>query len=66
MITRFIKGIHNRYPPLPSYVQIRDTNHVLDHYNKLPENSLLSLKELTHKLVLLVMILEARRKQSLL
>jgi len=66
MITRFIKGIHNRYPPLPRYVKIWDINQVLEHYNKLPENSLLSLKELTHKLVLLLMILGARRKQSLL
>jgi len=57
MITRVIKGIHNGYPPLPHYAKIWDINQVLEHYNKLPENSLLSLKELTHKLVLLLMIL---------
>ena len=66
MITRFIKGIHNRYPPLRRYIKIWDINQVLEHYTKFPENSLLSLKELKHKLVLLLMILGARRKQSLL
>ena len=66
MIARFIKGIFNRHPPLPKYVQIWDINTVLNFYNSSPDNEFLPLKDLTQKLAMLLMILGARRKQSLL
>ncbi len=63
MIARFLKGIFNRHP-LAKYVQIRDINVVLSLYNRLPENPLLSLEDLTQKLLMLLKILGARRKNS--
>ena len=66
MIARFTKGIFNRHPPLPRYVQIWDINTVLNFYNRRPDNYLLPLKDLTQKLTMLLMILGARRKHSLL
>ena len=66
MIARFLKGIFNRHPPLPKYVDIWDINKVLDFYKTLPDNKQLSLKEITQKLAMLLLILGARRKQTLL
>eukprot|EP00794_Sanderia_malayensis_P004314 gene4314-4887_t len=66
MIARFLKGIFNRHPPLPKYVHIWDINKVLGFYKTLPDNEQLSLKEITQKLVMLLLILGARRKQTLL
>ena len=38
MISRYLKGIFNRHPPLPKYTQIWDIDQVLDHYTNLPDN----------------------------
>ena len=64
-IVRFLKGIYNRHPPLPKYVKIWDINDVLCLYNQLPDNQQLSIKDLSHKLAILLMLLGARRKNSL-
>ena len=65
LICRFIKGIYNRHPPMPIYVKIWDINKVLNYIDSLPVNEELSYKQLTQKLVVLLMILGARRKQAL-
>ena len=38
MISRYLKGIFNRPPPLPMYTQIWDINQVLDYCTNLPDN----------------------------
>ncbi len=63
MIARFLKGIFNRHPPLPKYFNILDLNEVLHFYNSLPENNLLSLKDITQKLAMLLMLLGAKREK---
>lgn len=66
MISRFLKGVYNKHPPLPKYSRIWDINVVLKYYDSLPPNELLDLKQLTHKVAVLLMILGAKRKQTLL
>ena len=61
-----VKGIFNRHPPLPQYANIWDINILLTDYDNMPPNSELDLKCLCKKLVILYLILEARRKQALI
>ena len=65
MISRYLKGIFNRHPPLPKYTQIWDINQVLDYFTNLPDNEELEFKKKKKKLVMLFLILGARRKQTL-
>lgn len=65
MVTRFLKGIYNRHPAIPKYVGIWDLNRVLDLYKSLPNNDQLQLKDITQKLAMLLILLGARRKQTL-
>ena len=60
MISRYLKGIFNRHPPLPKYKQIWDINQVLDYYTNLPDNEELEFKYIVKKLVMLFLILGAR------
>ena len=60
MISRYLKGIFDRHPPLPKYAQIWDINQVLDYYTNLPDNEELEFKYLVKKLVMLFLILGAR------
>ena len=62
---RHLNGIFNRYPPLPRYMFIWDTNLVLTYYNKIGHNKELEFKYLLKKIVMLLMILGARRKHAL-
>ena len=66
LISRYIKGIFNKHPPLPKYVKIWDINCLLTYYEKLGDNKELSFKELCKKVATLFMILGARRKQALM
>ena len=34
MISRFLKGVYNKHPPMPKYAEIWDINIVLDYYEK--------------------------------
>ena len=65
LITRFVKGIFNRHPPLPKYSSIWDINTLLTYYENMPHNNELDFKFLCKKLVVLFLILGARRKQAL-
>eukprot|EP00794_Sanderia_malayensis_P000777 gene777-68_t len=49
MISRFLKGVYNKHPPLPKYSRIWDISVVLKYYDSLPPNELLDLKQFTHK-----------------
>ena len=65
MISRYLKGIFNRHPPLLKYKQIWDINEVLEYYANLPDNKELEFKYIAKKLFTLFLILGARRKQAL-
>ena len=65
LISRYMKGIYNKHPPLPKYVNIWDMNTLLIYYDKGP-NSELTFKQLCPKIAVLFMLLGARRKQALL
>ena len=65
LISRYLKGIYNRHPPLPKYVNIWDLTLLLKYYEKTENNGCLEFKELFKKTVMLFSILGARRKQDL-
>ena len=65
MISRFLKGIYNKHPPMPKYGEIWDINIVLDYYEKQKDNKELNMMQLTQKLTLLLMILGSQRKHTL-
>ena len=65
MISRYLKGIFNRYLPLPKYAQIWNINQILDYCTNLPDNEGLEFKYIVKKLVMLFLILGARKKQPL-
>ena len=66
LISKFMKGIYNQHPTLPRYVNIWDINVLLDYFESLPSNSELTLKCLTEKLTVLLLILSEQPKQTLL
>ena len=61
-----MEGIYNQHPTLPRYVNIWDINILLAYFESLPANSELTLKCLTEKLTVLLLILSEQRKQTLL
>ena len=66
LILRYVENIFNKHPPLPKYVNIWNISQLLTYIKNFPVNSELSFKFLWKKVVMLFLILEARRKDSLL
>ena len=66
LISKFMKGIYNQHPTLPRYVNIWDINVLWAYFEPLPTDSELTLKCLTEKLTVLLLILSEQRKQILL
>ena len=66
LISRQVKGIYNKHPPLPKYVSIWNMNKLLTYYDNMGPNSELKFKQLYRKIAVLFMLLGARRKQALL
>ena len=66
MISKYLKVIFNRHPPLPKYTQMWDIKQVLDYYANFSDNEELEFKYTAKKLAMLFLILGARRKQTLL
>ena len=46
MISRYLKGIFNRHPPLSKATQIWDINQVLEYYTIFPDNEELEFKHI--------------------
>jgi len=65
LVTRLLKGVGKLRPPLPRYSSTWDVNRVLDLFLIWPENSDLSLKQLSLKLVALLALTTAQRVQTL-
>ena len=60
-----MKGIFNRRPPQPRYALTWDVGRVLQHICSLGRNSDLSLKQLSHKLVVLLALSNASRASEI-
>lgn len=63
-IKRFFKGVSNLRPPTAKYQSTWDPKLVLDYYTNNKENSELSLKELSFKLITLIALVTAHRMQT--
>ena len=63
LVTRFMKGIYELIKPKPKYNQIWDVSQVLDYLKTLYPLEKLSLKELTQKTVMLLLLVTGQRGQ---
>ena len=64
IVVKFIKGVFNLRPPVPKYCCTWDVDKVLNDLKKLSPVKLISLKELTFKLVMLIALTNAARIQT--
>ncbi len=60
-----MKGVFNRKPPQTRYAETWDVKTMLEHLRKLGNNKDLSLKELTHKLAMLMALMSASKSSEL-
>ena len=65
IVSKFMRGVFNMNPPAPRYLEVWDVRVVLNHLRKLAPAGTLSLKQLTHKVVVLIALISAQRAQSL-
>ena len=65
LVSRFMKGIFNSNPPTPRYSATWDVDIVLKYLSSLPENIVLPLTALTHKLAMLFALCSANRCSEL-
>ena len=61
-----IKGAYERNPPRPKYEVFWDVNKVFTMFKEWPTNSSLSLKHLTWKLAVLLLLVTSQRGQTIL
>ena len=59
MVARFLRGVFNNRSPAPKYTATWDTDIVLKHLERGPDNQDLSLQQLTHKLALILALANA-------
>ena len=65
LVTRLLKAVYNIRPPKPHYTETWDVDGVLNHLTSLGENSQLSLKQLSQKLVVLMALVQTSRSSEL-
>ena len=65
LVCRFLKGAFERKPPPNRHYAIWDVKTVLAYLKTYTPNSSLSLKEISHKLVMLLALVSIQRKQTL-
>ena len=65
IVTRFMKGVFESRKPKPKYDKIWDVSVVLKHLSSLYPNESLSLKDLTHKVLMLILLVSSQRGQSI-
>ena len=64
LITRFLKGVFQIQPALPRYSSIWDVNVVLKYLKSVAPATRLSLKELSYKVIMLLLLLSGQRLQT--
>ena len=65
LVSRLLKGIFQDRPPKPRYSSVWDVNCVPTHFQQMPSARELSLKELTLKLVMLLLLVTGQRGQTI-
>ena len=65
LVSRFIKGVFESRPALPKYSETWDVKQVFSYLQPLHPPESLTLKDLTHKLVMLLALLSEQRRQTL-
>ena len=65
LLTRLLKGMFNKRPPQPKYMDTWDVDLVLGRIRKWPDNEQLALRELSLKLVSLLALVSASRSSEL-
>ena len=65
LISRFMKGVYTLRPPVPRYEYTWDVHIVFDYLRKLAPADSLNLKNLTLKLVMLIVLVSAQRSQTI-
>ena len=65
LVSRFMKGIFNCNLPAPRYTSTWDVDIVLEYLSSLPDNTLLPLAALTHRLAMLFALCSANRCSEL-
>ena len=65
LVKRFLKGVYNVKPSFPRYIQTWDVNVVLNFLKSMDSFDIISLKNLTFKLVTLLALCTGQRCQTL-
>ena len=65
LINKFCKGVFNLRPPQPKLTIVWDVAIVFNYFEKKGENQNLTLKELTQKLVMLLLLLGGQRVNTI-
>ena len=65
LVSRLMKGIYNCRPPQPRYTATWDVDIVTTYIQSLGANAALSLKQLSQKLAMLMVLVEASRTSEL-
>ncbi len=65
LVVRFIKGVASKRPPRSRYEHIWDVDKVLDMFKKWDSNDMLSLRQLSMKVVALMSLASGQRLQTL-
>lgn len=65
VVTRFMKGVFELRKPKPKYTSIWDVSAVLGYLSTLCPNESLTLKDLTLKLVMLLLLVTSQRGQTI-
>ena len=65
IVTRFMKGVFETQLPTPKYSSIWDVSTILKHLTKSYPNVKLPLKDLTYKVIMLLLLVSGQRGQSI-
>ena len=65
IVTQFMKGVFESCRPKPKYDKIWDVSVVLKHLSSLYPNEKLCLKDLMHKLLMLILLVSSQQEQSI-
>ena len=65
LVTRLLKGVFHERPPQPRYSRTWDVSVVTSHIDTMGENTVLSLQDLTQKLVMLLALTRPSRSADL-
>lgn len=65
LVSRMLKGMYNSRPPQPRYTSTWDVDIMIRYLSSLGDNTALSLKQLSHKLAILMALVSASRVSEL-